>query len=213
MYTLSGPATDKPLTILEVPLKMATPENLEGYGTIVTDYDAEEVEIVPWPVSGWRQLVPGTGNEGGIVEDTFEMEWRGQILYTVNNAVNKSYITGWTVMPDEAREDVEVTDRPFVLTHEANYHPDGGQVFFSRNNEPFVALLALPGDDVKPEDFVAFYVDGSFGIQIRPNVWHQPVFPCNPRVTFDDKQGAVHGCVPVNFSEEFGVLLKVPLRF
>ena len=30
-----------------------------------------------------------------------------------------------------------------------------------------MAVLALPGDDVKPEDFVAFYLDGSCGIQIK----------------------------------------------
>ena len=58
-------------------------------------------------------------------------------------------------------------NRKFVLTREANYHPDGGQVFFPVTKEPFVLLLALPGDDIKLEDFVAFYCDGSCGVQIK----------------------------------------------
>ena len=35
-------------------------------------------------------------------------------------------------------------------------HEEGGQVFYPRDLEPFVALLALPGDDITPQDFVAF---------------------------------------------------------
>ena len=62
---------------------------------------------------------------------------------------------------------VDPHNRKFVLTREANYHPDGGQVFFPVTKEPFVLLLALPGDDIKLEDFVAFYCDGSCGVQIK----------------------------------------------
>ena len=58
-------------------------------------------------------------------------------------------------------------NRKFVFTREANYHPNGGQVFFPVTKEPFVLLLALPGDDIKLEDFVAFYCDGSCGVQIK----------------------------------------------
>ena len=32
-----------------------------------------------------------------------------------------------------------------------------------RSGEAFVALLALPNDDVTAQDFVAFYCDGTFG--------------------------------------------------
>ena len=58
-------------------------------------------------------------------------------------------------------------NRKFVLVREANYHPDGGQVFYPVNENPFVLLLALPGDDIKLEDFVAFYCDGTCGVQIK----------------------------------------------
>lgn len=53
--------------------------------------------------------------------------------------------------------------RKGVVTREANYHPDGGQIVSPRDKRPFVALLALPSDDITPNKFVAFYCDGSFG--------------------------------------------------
>ena len=69
----------------------------------------------------------------------------------------------------------------------------------------------LPGDDVRPEDFKAFVVDGGRGLYIHPNVWHEGVFPIADRASFHDEQGAVHARVSVNFAEEFRVLLSVPL--
>jgi hypothetical protein len=38
---------------------VASDETLKGYGKIVRDFDKEEVEITPWPVSGSRKLYPG----------------------------------------------------------------------------------------------------------------------------------------------------------
>jgi ureidoglycolate lyase len=102
-------------------------------------------------------------------------------------------------------------DTKRTYPHEGNYHPDGGQIFSPRDGAAFVALLAKAGDDVRPEDFVAFHCDGSFGIHIDPGVWHQPVFPLDPLAVFDDRQGRVHACVSVNFVGEFGCYLEVPL--
>ncbi len=191
---------------------VATVETLGGYGHIVTDFAAGTVTIVTWPQPGWRPIVAGTGNEGGIVEDSFEMVRRGEVQHAVNHAVGRSYITGWFADPASASETREPGDTSRILTHEANYHPDGGQIFFPRDGAPFVALLARPGDDVTPADFVAFHCDGSFGIHIDPGVWHQPVFPVGERARFDDKQGRVHACIAVDFVSEFGCYLEVPLR-
>jgi ureidoglycolate lyase len=195
-----------------VPAVLANAETLRGYGSIVTDFAAGAVTIVTWPQPAWRPIVAGTGNEGGIVEDSFEMVRRGEIQHAVNHAVGRSYITGWFADPATASERREPRDTARILTHEANYHPDGGQIFFPRDGAPFVALLAKPGDDVTPADFVAFHCDGSFGIHIDPGTWHQPMFPVGDRARFDDKQGRVHACVAVDFVSEFGCYLEVPLR-
>lgn len=199
------------LRIVDVPRVEANDRTFAGYGRIVSSFEAAEVEIVPWPVAGRRRLDPGTGVGGGITSGPFKMRWRGDVLYADNHAVGGHYVTGWACDPERASEERATVPRTRVLTHEANYHPDGGQVFFPRGGVPFVALLALPGDDVRPEDFVAFYCRGDFGIHIGAGIWHQPVYPLWDEAVFDDKQSAVHGCVSVNFVEEFACLLSVPL--
>lgn len=206
---------------IEAPLVIATPETLVGYGRIEKDFKTAHVDIVPWPVSGKRPLVPGTGNEGGYAEDVFEMFRKGDIQYARNKAINRFYITGWFSDPATASTEVATYKKDgsaeslpsFIYTHEANYHPDGGQLFFPKTpNAAFVLLLAKPGDDVQPQDFVAFYCDGSFGVQILPGVWHQPAFPLEDNVVMDNRQGKVHACVSVDFITEFGAYVTVPLR-
>lgn len=194
-----------------VPIVTADEASLRGYGHLVADHARDRVTLVTWPQPGWRPVVAGTGDEGGIVEDRFVMERRGEIQHAVNHAVGRSYITGWFADPATAVESRPPLDTTRIYTHEANYHPDGGQIFSPRAGAAFVALLAMPGDDVTPEDFVAFYCDGTTGIHIDPSVWHQPVFPVDGRAEFDDKQGKVHACIAVNFVSEFGCYLEVPL--
>jgi hypothetical protein len=196
----------------KVPLVIADPATLQGYGHMVPDFATGSVTIVTWPQPGWRPVVPGTGNEGGVVEDLFEMVRRGEVLHAVNHAVGRSYITGWFSDPAAASESQEPSHTGRIYTHEANYHPDGGQIFSPRDAAPFVALLARPGDDVRPDDFVAFYCDGSFGLHIDPGVWHQPVFPVEARASFDNRQGRVHCCIAIDFVTEFGCYLEVPLK-
>jgi ureidoglycolate lyase len=202
---------DGGIRIQRVPLIVAGAETLRGYGHLVSDFRKDPVTLITWPQPGWRPIVPGTGNEGGTVEDSFLMERRGEVQHAVNQAVGRSYITGWYADPAYASESREPDNIQRIYTHEANYHPDGGQIFSPRKRAAFVALLAKPGDDVRPEDFVAFYCDGSFGIHIDPSVWHQPVFPIEPLATFDDRQGRVHACVAIDFVSEFGCYLEVPL--
>ena len=194
-----------------VKLIAATEGTLRGYGRIVPNFEQGSVTIVTWPQLGRRPIVPGTGNEGGIVVDTFLMERRGEEQHAFNRAVGRRYVTGWFADPATASRDRLAADTSRVYTHEANYHPDGGQIFSPREGAAFVALLAKPGDDVTPEAFVAFHCDGSFGIHIDPGVWHQPVFPLAHTAVFDDKQGRVHACVSVDFLGEFGCYLEVPL--
>lgn len=198
--------------VVDVPLVEANEETFAPYGRIVHDYAGEEVWLTQWPARGRRTVEAGTGRGGGTVEGAFEMERRGDLMLGRNEAVGGYYVTGWFADPLTATPEGTDPDPSRVLVREANYHPDGGQVFFPRDGAAFVALLALPGDDVQPEDFVGFTCDGSFGIQIRPDVWHQPVFPTAPRASFDNKQGAVHACVAIDFVVEYSCYLSVSLR-
>jgi hypothetical protein len=208
----SAPEMPRDLRVVDVPLVRATAANLEGYGALVEDPHGFAIEIVKWPVRGWRQLDPGTGDEGGTTRGDVDFWWEGDMLLGRNNAVAANeYLFGWSRDPHEARRDRATAPRASVLLWHANYHPDGGQLFFPQNGEAFVVPLALPGEDVKPADFVAFYVDGGRGLYIHPDVWHEAVFPLAERARFHDEQGKVHARVSCNFAEEFGALLRVPL--
>jgi hypothetical protein len=188
-----------------VPIMKATEDNFKQYGRFVYDYDSEQVIISTWPQASWRKIMDRTGRGGGIAEGRFEYWWDDNKLMAVNNAVGGSYTVG--ILP----KNVSINNRTSVLTREANYHPDGGQVFYPLDKNPFVLLLALPGDDINPEDFVAFYFSGECGAQIYPNIWHQPVFPLSRKASFMTKQGKVHACVGVDTLEEFNKWLEIPL--
>ena len=196
----------------EIPLVEATPENLEGYGCLVEDYEDFPIEIVRWPAQGWRPVDEDTGDEGGTTEGIFRFKWLGDMLCGVNEAVDDSYLIGWTRDPNEASSEKMTTERNNLLIWHANYHPDGGQLFYSLEGKPFVSMLALPGDDISPDKFRAFYCDGSKALYIHPNVWHEAQAPIDDEIRFFDRQGKVHARVSVNFPEEFGCYLSVLLR-
>lgn len=193
-----------------MPVARATAESLAGYGCLVDRPDDFKVQIVRWPAKGWRPVDPDTGDEAGTTEGTFVSEWRGDILYGRNEAVGGHYILGYGVEPGEARDDHDRSPESLFLWH-ANYHPDGGQLFFPLDERPFLVPLALPGDDIAPEQFVGFLFDGAQGLYIHPDIWHEGVFTLSGTQRFFDKQGAVHARVSVDFPREFGCLLEVDL--
>ena len=105
-----------------------------------------------------------------------------------------------------------MTEPERVLLWHLNYHPDGGQMFYPMDNQPFVVPVALPGDDLRLENIVAIWCDGSRGLYIHPGIWHEGVFPATLAQSFRDRQGKVHARVSCNVAQEFGVFLNVPLR-
>ena len=196
---------------VEIPLVNATNENLKGYGYLVDVYDQCKIEIVTWPKQVWRDIEEGTGNEGGTTEGPFEAWWEQNILYGRNSAVeHKSeydkdgrYLLGYSSDPDTLKKNYIKEDPKQIYIWHVNYHPDGGQLFFPKENKPFISPLALPGDNIQLNDFKAFYFNGSQGLYIHPNIWHEGVFPTKERATFRGKQGKVHARVSIDLLEEF----------
>jgi len=206
-------ASEKPsLPWHDVPLIRATDESVEGYGRLVDDPDGFKIEIVQWPAPGWRPVDDGTGDEAGWVEGIFHGVWQGDVLYGTNEAVSGHYVLGWSVDPQKASAEQESEPRERVLLWHMNYHPDGGQLFFPLDKKPFIVPVALPGDDLKPDDVVAFLCDGSRGLYIHPGIWHEGIFPVTDCQRFLDRQGRVHARVSADIGQEFGVYLSVPLR-
>ena len=206
-----NPGIPSGLKRVRIPIVEANEQSLSGYGCLVTDPDEVEIEIVRWPSVGKRPVDTDSGDEGGTTEGMFVCEWKGDILYGRNEAVDGHYILGYGTEPEQASEHHSNKPERLLLWH-ANYHPDGGQLFFPQTSKPFLVPLALPGDDVAPEDFVCFHFTGNEGLYIHPNVWHDGALTALDQHCFFDKQGAVHARVSVDFPREFKCLLEVPLE-
>ena len=134
---------------IEIPLIKATNENLKGYGYLIDSYEKSEIEIVTWPKQGWREIEKGTGNEGGCTEGSFDTWWEGDTLYGQNNAVeHKSdyeidgkYILGYSTLPEKISTNTNYKNPDQIYLWHANYHPDGGQLFFPTKSEAFILSL------------------------------------------------------------------------
>ncbi len=209
---LFDPASKPSLPRHRVPLVKADATSLAGYGALVDSPDDCEIEIVRWPAQGWRPVDEDSGDEGGWVEGTFYGEWQGDLLFGRNEAVGGHYLLGWSADPQQARQDRQTQPRDQVLLWHLNYHPDGGQLFFPREERPFVVPLALPGDDITPDKVVAFWCDGTRGLYIHPNIWHEGIFPVEDQQSFLNRQGRVHARVSCDIGAEFGCYLEVPLK-
>jgi Ureidoglycolate lyase len=194
-----------------LPVIEATADALQGYGCLIDDPQGCRVEIVRWPAQGPRPVDPDTGDQGGTTEGVFISEWRGDILYGRNEAVGGNYILAYGQPPELARTDHTEPPSRMLMWH-ANYHPDGGQLFFPLQRRPFYVPLALPGDDVTPQRFVCFRCDGGQGLYIHPNIWHEGAFALSGQQRFFDRQGKVHARVSVDFAREFGCLLEAPIE-
>ena len=183
-------ASEKPsLPWQDVPLIEATDASVQGYGCLVDDPEGFEIEIVQWPAQGWRPVDDGTGDEAGWVEGIFHGVWQGDVLYGTNEAVSGHYVLGWSVDPQQASAEKATAPRERVLLWHMNYHPDGGQLFFPLDKQPFVIPAALPGDDLSPDKVVAFWCDGSRGLYIHPGIWHEGIFPVTGPSAFPRSPG------------------------
>lgn len=205
-----NPDLPRGLRRVVMPVVTATPDALQDFGHLVSDPADCSIEIVRWPSIGRRPVDSDTGDEGGTTEGVFVSTWQGDLLYGRNEAVGGHYVLAYATEPADARDDHASPPERMLLWH-ANYHPDGGQLFFPLDHKPFYVPLALPGDDVTPERFVCFRFDGSAGLYIHPDIWHEGVFTLDGQQRFFDKQGAVHARVSVEFAREFGCLLEAPI--
>ena len=216
--TYLNPDIPQGVSIKEIPIVAATPASLQDVGFLFHDPDeftteTGRFEIVPWPQPGWRSLDPGTGVEGGTTEGDFRLSWEDGNLIGENLALStkaNKYVLGLGNLPN-----AETTDQnDWLHLWYSDYHPDGGQLFYSKSS-PFVANLAPPvGDDVRPDDFQAFYFEAGSGLYIHPGVWHNSVYitPEHAPAVVLGRQGKVHARISIRWVEEFNTVLRVPLK-
>jgi len=202
-----NPKVPDGLRRVRMPVVDATDANLGGYGRLVNDPKDARIEIVRWPARGHRPVDEDSGDEGGTTQGVFVSEWQGDILYGRNEAVGGHYVLAYHGEPSQA-DTTHRRDPAHMRLWHCNYHPDGGQLFFPLDRAEFYVPLALPGDDITPEAFVCFRFDGTRGLYIHPDVWHEGVFARRGTQRFFDSQGAVHARVSVDFPREFGCLIE-----
>jgi hypothetical protein len=157
-----------------MPVVDATCVALQGYGQLINDPQDCPIEIIRWPAQGSRPVDADSGDQGATTEGVFISEWRGDILYGRNEAVDGHYILAYSQPPEFARIDHADLPKRMILWH-ANYHPDGGQLFFPLDRRAFCVPLALPGDAVTPQQFVCFRFDGTQGLY---RSYHSVVVSC-----------------------------------
>ncbi len=205
-----NPSLPSGLHYIKIPVIKATATSVKGYGFLVDDPDNFKIEITRWPARGWRAVDTDSGDEGGVTEGIFHSEWRDDVLYGSNESVGGKYILGYAQPPEIASELHNNTPKKILLWH-SNYHPDGGQLFFPLDKRPFLVPVALPGDDRQLSQFICFWCDGTQGLYIHADIWHEGAFCISGKQRFLDRQGAVHARVSVDFAREFGCLLEISL--
>jgi len=64
---------------------------------------------------------------------------------------------------------------PLPLPHRIEImerHPLGSQAFLPMDDEPFLVLVAGPGDEINTDSLMLFKTDGHQGINFFKNTWH-----------------------------------------
>jgi hypothetical protein len=210
-FDFLNPNLPSGLSAVLMPIVDASDAALDGFGRLVEDPASCPVEIVRWPSRGKRPVDEDTGDQAGTTEGVFVSEWDGDVLFGRNEAVSGHYVLAYATEPTQARKGHSRQPSRMLLWH-ANYHPDGGQLFFPIDRKPFYVPLALPGDEIVPASFVCFRFTGDRGLYIHPNIWHEGVFTAYGKQRFFDKQGAVHARVSVDFAREFRCLLEARIQ-
>lgn len=189
----------------QVPLKRLNAENAQGLGVVFHSLDEVEIELCQWPTLGKRPIVSGKGY-GTVIQEDFTVYWRGSTQFSAGHQTARGGATGKMLLEPQTQE-------RSVLVHWLSAHLDAGEAFIPKNGEPSIFLLAPPKEDVKPEDFVALYSDGSCGICMHPGVWHTAPLSLSPEeVVYQRKQGSIYATIDCLLLKEQNTLLKIPLR-
>ncbi|MDO3721202.1 ureidoglycolate lyase [Marinobacter sp. chi1] len=83
---------------------------------------------------------------------------------------------------------------PLVITM-MERHPQGSQAFVPLRGQPFLAVVAPPGD-LDESRVKAFLVQGHQGVNYLAGTWHAPLLPLQPDSEYlvVDRQGPGNNC-------------------
>jgi ureidoglycolate lyase len=89
-------------------------------------------------------------------------------------------------------------------------HPLGSQAFIPLKQNPFLILVAEPGDQPDTGTMRAFITDGRQGINYHSGVWHHPVLCCVEEDDFlvVDREGEGDNCDEHYFTDDTQIVLE-----
>ncbi len=91
-------------------------------------------------------------------------------------------------------------------------HPLGSQAFVPLRGNPFLIVVAPPGERPRPEEVRAFLSNGRQGVNYQRGVWHHPVLALvdDDEFLVIDRSGAGANCDEHFFGEDEQLLLRHP---
>ncbi|TWI52834.1 ureidoglycolate lyase [Pseudomonas duriflava] len=89
-------------------------------------------------------------------------------------------------------------------------HPLGSQAFVPLKGNPFLIVVAPPGEAPAPFDVQVFITNGEQGINYHRGVWHHPVLAVSAVDDFliVDRAGEGHNCDEYFFNEDIELWLE-----
>ena len=192
-----------------MPVVDATAETLLGYGRLVDDPADVPDRDRALAGAGLAAGRHGHGRQGGTTEGVFVSEWQRRHAVRPQRGGRRALHPRLRAASPKRRAIDRTVGTPSACcSGTRTTTPTAASCSFRSIARRSCVPLALPGDDVKPQDFVCFRFDGRQGLYIHPNVWHEGVFGVRGTQRFFDKQGAVHARV----SRRLRARVRLPAR-
>lgn len=109
------------------------------------------------------------------------IETQGRDHYTINEGTTERYhdLANIDVGEGDGQPLVSIfqaTPRPVPITIKMmERHPLGSQAFMPLSVQPYLVVVAGPGDEVDAGTLKAFITNGRQGVNYAKNTWHHPV--------------------------------------
>jgi ureidoglycolate lyase len=145
------------------------------------------------------------------------IEYEGRDFYHINDGMVERYhhLAKVDVCEEGGRPLISIMRaKPyaFPLTVKfVEHHPWSSQAFIPTDDNPFLVVVAKPGDTVRPDDLRAFVTNGKQGVNYHRAVWHHVLLVPHRPMQFIvvDRGGPGKNCIEFWFEENDQRLLEL----
>ncbi len=91
-------------------------------------------------------------------------------------------------------------------------HPQGSQAFIPLRGNPFLILVAPPGDEPDLDKLRLFISDGRQGVNYATGVWHHPLITCvdGDELLVVDRRGELPNCDEYSLDPSRRLIIEAP---